>query len=109
MPAATLSSSLKTENSVTPVNALIVSPMVNTPALTMLVNSQPDWLQHVFRDGVETRGGAASAISRHASSFKHRTAAADSLRSTARRWRARSFPVGKGPWAAKANWAACTM
>ncbi|TWA84742.1 hypothetical protein FBZ83_1047 [Azospirillum brasilense] len=55
MPAATLSSSLKTENSVTTVNALIVSPMVNTPALTMLVNSQPDWLQHVFRDGVETR------------------------------------------------------
>ncbi len=55
MPAATLSSSLKTENSVTTVNVLIVSPTVSTPALTMLANTQPGWLQRVFRDEVETR------------------------------------------------------
>lgn len=55
MPVATSSSSMKTENGATTVNAWIVSPMISTSALIMLVNTQPGWLQRVFRDGVGTR------------------------------------------------------
>ena len=55
MPVATLSSSLKTENSVTTINASTVSPMPRTPALTMLANTQPGCFQRAFRDGIELR------------------------------------------------------
>lgn len=55
MPAAPLSSGLKTENSVITANALIASPMVSTLALTILANAQPGWLQRVFRNDVKTR------------------------------------------------------